>query len=258
MGVARYKEALSLTEHSPWARRFWDALVPLKDRVVEHPLFVQMGQGNLSLERFQDALLHFYPLVENFPKYMGLALAKTRAGRLPGHEDTKNWLIGNIKIEQRHAYWYQDWAAGFGLDRRRLETTTPPPAMDAVNQFLWSIGHQGTLEESIAATNLAIEWATGEWSQRVVAGVKHYAEQGRADINRHTMAWLRAHASYDDAHPHEAMELVKRLAVDEPARRRAFTAARRGLEYYVLALDDCYQQAGKRSLVVPPVLADSN
>ena len=51
--------------------------------------------------------------------------------------------------------------------------------------------------------------------------MKHYAEQGSANINRHTMAWLRAHASYDDAHPHEAMELVKRLAVDQPARQRA-------------------------------------
>ena len=258
MAVIRYKEELKLTEHPDWAQRFWNALVPLKDRVVEHPLFVEMGQGSLSLERFRDALLHFYPLVENFPKYMGLALAKTRAGRLPGHEDTKNWLIGNIKIEQRHAYWYQDWAAGFGLDLHRLENTTPPPAMDAVNQFLWTTGHQGTLEESIAATNLAIEWATGEWSQRVVAGVKHYADQGRAEINRHTMAWLRAHASYDDAHPHEAMELIKRLAVDEPARQRAFTASRRGLEYYLLALDDCYKQAGKRVSAVPPALAEGH
>ena len=80
MAVARYKQALTLTEHAPWAQRFWDALVPLKDRVARHPLFVEMGDGSLSLGRFRDALLHFYPLVENFPKYMGLALAKTRPG----------------------------------------------------------------------------------------------------------------------------------------------------------------------------------
>ncbi|MEP4371951.1 MAG: iron-containing redox enzyme family protein, partial [Alloalcanivorax venustensis] len=140
MAVARYKEPLTLTEHAPWAQRFWDALVPLKDRVARHPLFVEMGDGSLSLGRFRDALLHFYPLVEHFPKYMGLALAKTRPGLYPGHEETKNWLIGNIKIEQRHAYWYQDWAAGFGLDTERLEHTRPPAAMDAVNQFLWATG----------------------------------------------------------------------------------------------------------------------
>lgn len=241
MAIARYKEALQLTDHAPWAQRFWDALVPLKDRVASHPLFVEMGEGSLALNRFRDALLHFYPLVEHFPKYMALALAKTRPGTCPGHEETKNWLIGNIKVEQRHAYWYQDWAAGFGLDLATLESSPTPAAMDAINHYLWTMGHQGTLEESIAATNLAIEWATGEWSQRVVAGMTHYAEQGRAEITRHTLAWLRAHATYDDAHPHEAMELIKRLALDEPTRQRAFAAARRGLEYYLMALDDCYR-----------------
>ncbi|MBA4723237.1 MAG: iron-containing redox enzyme family protein [Alcanivorax sp.] len=247
MSVARYKEALQLTDHEPWAQHFWQALVPYKDQVVEHPLFVEMGEGTLAPERFRDALLHFYPLVENFPKYMGLALAKTRPGIFPGHEESKNWLIGNIKVEQRHAHWYQDWAAGFGIDQSILENTVPPAAMDAVNHYLWSIGERGTLEESIAATNLAIEWATGEWSQRVVKGMTHYAEQGVAEINRHTMAWLRAHASYDDAHPHEAMELIKRVAMEPESRRRAFTAARRGLEYYLLALDDCYRMGGERA-----------
>ena len=67
-----------------------------------------------------------------------------------------------------------------------------------------------------------------------------YAESGVAEVNRHTMAWLRAHASYDDEHPHEAMELVKRIALTPEAQERALNAARRGLEYYILALQDCY------------------
>ncbi|HCO63889.1 MAG TPA: hypothetical protein DIT60_03740, partial [Alcanivorax sp.] len=79
---------------------------------------------------------------------------------------------------------------------------------------------------------------------------------GSANINRHTMAWLRAHASYDDAHPHEAMELVKRLATDQPARQRAFAAAQRGLEYYVLALDDCYRFGEDRDQDAVPLLFD--
>ncbi|MZR61631.1 TenA family transcriptional regulator [Alcanivorax sp. DP30] len=243
MRAANYKKALEITEHSPWAQQFWDELVPIKDKVVHHPLFEEMGSGSLSLPRFRSALLNFYPLVENFPKYMGLNLAKTRPGRLPGHEEAKNWLIGNIKIEQRHAYWYQDWAMGFGLTLRELEFVDPPAAMDAVNHYLWSMGRESSLEEGIAATNLAIEWATGEWSQSVVKGMKAYEEQGVATINRHSMAWLRAHASYDDDHPHEAMELVKLICVDEGGRERAFKAATKGLEYYLHALDYCYQSA---------------
>jgi len=243
MRAANYKKGLELTDHGPWAQAFWDDLVPLKNRVVEHPVFVEMGAGTLSLPRFRSALLNFYPLVENFPEYMGLNLAKTQPGRYPGHEESKNWLISNIKVEQRHAYWYQDWAMGFGISLEELEFVTPPAAMDAVNHYLWHMGRQASLEEGLAATNLAIEWATGEWSQSVVKGMQAYQENGVATINRHSMAWLRAHASYDDAHPHEAMELIKLTCADEASRERAFAAAAKGLEYYILALDHCYTES---------------
>jgi len=132
---------------------------------------------------------------------------------------------------------------GFGITLEELEFVTPPPAMDAVNHYLWHMGRQASLEEGLAATNLAIEWATGEWSQSVVKGMQAYQENGVATINRHSMAWLRAHASYDDAHPHEAMELIKLTCVNQESRERAFAAAVKGLEYYVLALDHCYAQS---------------
>lgn len=240
MRAAEYKKKLEITEHSEWAQKFWDDLIPLKDRVVHHPVFAEMGAGTLSIERFRRALLNFYPLVEHFPKFMGLNLGKTRPGLLPGHEEAKLWLIDNIRVEQRHAYWYQDWAIGFGITLEELESVVPSAAMDAVNHYLWNMGANASLEEGLAATNLAIEWATGEWSQHVVKGIKAYADEGKATINRHTMAWLRAHAAYDDEHPYEAMELIKRICVSEEQQARAFAAARRGLEYYILALDDCY------------------
>ncbi len=244
MSVVEYKKKLELTPHDSRAQSFWDELVPWKDQVAHHALFEEMGAGTLSLARMRRALLNFYPLVENFPKYMALNLAKVRPGLYPGHEEAKNWMIDNIKVEQRHAYWYQDWASGFGIARTELEQVRPPAAMDAVNNYLWCVDTYAPLAEGIAATNLAIEWATGEWTVHVVKGMQAYAERGEAEITRHTMAWLRAHASYDDAHPHEAMELVKRLCVTDDDWEKAFFAARRGLEYYLLALDDCYQPRG--------------
>lgn len=242
MNVLAYKKKLELTPHNDWAQAFWDELVPWKDRVVQHPLFVEMAAGTLPLENFRRALLNFYPLIESFPKYMALNLAKTRPGVFPGHEEAKNWLIDNIKVEQRHAYWFQDWAGGFGITPQELAVVQPRAGSDAVNNYLWKVDTYGSLAEGLSATNLAIEWATGEWTVSVVKGMQHYAERGEAVVNRHTMAWLRAHASYDDAHPHEAMELIKRLCVTVEDQEKALFAARRGLEYYVLALDDCYQR----------------
>jgi pyrroloquinoline quinone (PQQ) biosynthesis protein C len=236
----RYEEELILTPHPEWAQDFWDRLVPIKDRVVQHPIFQTMGEGELPIDHFRYTLLNFYPLVENFPKYMALNLAKCRRDK-PGHDETRNWIMGNMRVEQRHAYWYQDWAEGFGVDRDMLNTVTPPAAMDAVNHYLWDQCRNAPLVEGIGAANLAIEWATGEWTRYVVKGMRAYAKRGEAEVDRRTMAWLRAHSHYDDAHPHEAMELIKLLAHTDEERQRAFEATRRGLEYYWLALEDCWR-----------------
>jgi pyrroloquinoline quinone (PQQ) biosynthesis protein C len=233
-----YAEELTLTPHPDWARRFWDDLVPLKSRVAEHAIFTSMAQGTLPPEQFRYCLAYFYPLVENFPKFMGMMLGKCRPG-VPGHEQARSWLMSNMRVEERHAAWYRDWAAGFGVSRSEIEQARPPAAMDAVNYYLWQLCHAAPLAEAIGAVNLAIEWATGEWTQQVVKGMREYDKRGEARVDRRTMAWLRAHAHYDDAHPHEAMELIKRLAHTDEERQNAFLATERGLEYYLLGLEQC-------------------
>ena len=86
-----------------------------------------MASGTLSLNRFRHALLNFYPLVGNFPHYMSLTLAKANHTHLPGMLIARDWLINNIMVEQRHLYWYRDWAKGFGISDHALDTVTPPP-----------------------------------------------------------------------------------------------------------------------------------
>lgn len=234
---------VTCTPHTGWALEFWNRLEPLKDRIARHPLFEDMAAGDLSLSRFRHALLNFYPLVGNFPHYMSLTLAKANVITEPGMLDARDWLINNISIEQRHLYWYRDWAKGFGISDSQLDSVTPPAAMDAVNHYLWHMNQRGSVAEGIAATNLAIEWATGDWTMAVVKGMRAYAERGEASIDKRSMAWLRAHAHYDDEHPHEAMELIKQLCTSEKSQQQAFAAAIRGMEYYLLALDDCYASA---------------
>lgn len=233
-------DSLILTEHPPWAQRFWSALEPLKESIAGHPFFTEMASGSLKVDCFRHALLNFYPLVANFPHYMGLTLSRTTDSRIAGMLEARDWLIGNIRIEQRHLFWYRDWAKGFGISDEQLDNVRPPAAMNAVNHYLWNMNQRGSVAEAIAATNLAIEWATGEWSQKVVSGMREYAKNGDAVIDRRTMAWLRAHAHYDDHHPHEAMELIKRLCHDDSSREAALLAAKEGMEFYLMALDHCF------------------
>lgn len=238
----QYDNELEITAHNSWSQQFWDELLPLKDQISQHPFFVAMAEGNLSVTSFRYALLNFYPLVAHFPSYMGLALAKATNFNLQGVTETRDWLIQNIKVEERHLNWYRDWAQGFGLTVSELDLVEPPAAMNAVNHFLWNINTRGSLVESLAATNLAIEWATGDWSQKVYAGVESYKKNPDIQIDKRTLAWLRAHAHYDDLHPYEAMELIKRLCGDNiEIQSSALKAAKTGLAYYALALDDCYK-----------------
>lgn len=232
---------IQLTPHSEWAQKFWDGLIPYKNKIVEHIYFQELQNGSLSIERARRGLIDFYPLVENFPKYMALNVAKTQSGMKPGHAEAKFWLMQNMKVEQKHADWWCDWAECIRLTRDDLYRAQPSPLMDAINHFLWNVNTRGSLTEGIAATNLAVEWATGEWTVRILSGVKSYAERGLADISSRTMSWLNAHATYDDKHPYEAMEVIKLTAVTEEEQKSAFELAKRAMEYYLLALDDCYE-----------------
>lgn len=246
MKSEQYVKKLEVTPHQGWSKAFWERLLPAKDRVSQHPFFVQFAAGELELACVRHALRNFYPLVAHFPSYMALNLAKATAFQLPGVTETRNWLIQNIKVEERHLFWYRDWAAGFGLGSELLDHTLPPAAMNAVNHFLWSVNARLSLAEGLAATNLAIEWATSEWTVQVYHGMKHYQRYPEVDVSTRTLAWLKAHAIYDDIHPYEAMELIKRLCDrDEDAQRRALTAAEQGLAYYELALDCCMQTYGR-------------
>jgi hypothetical protein len=64
---------------------------------------------------------------------------------------------------------------------------------------------------------------------------------GVADVNPRSMAWLEAHAAYDDVHPFEATELIKRCAVTPLECKLAPAATLRGLEYYLLAPVDALE-----------------
>lgn len=238
---------IKITDNVGWAEDFWNTLTPLKNKIVNHVYFKEMAAGTLSLQRFQRGLRDFYPLVESFPKHMAINLAKTKPGVVPGHSEAKLWLMQNIQVEQTHAQWWTAWARGFRCTQEQLEMSHPSPAMNAINHFLWHTNLTGSLVEGIAATNLAIEWPTGEWTESVLSGVRTYARQ-QMDVGEKSLAWLKGHALYDDNHPYEAMELIKLCAHNDTDREAALNAATRSMEYYLMALDACYHADLRASL----------
>ena len=234
---------IKVTHHPEWVYAFIDYLEPFKSKVVSNKFFQDISSGKLTVRQFQGALINFFPLIESFPKYMALNLAKVPAGGKSLNKRTRDWLIRNINQERLHTGWWRDFAFGFGVSKSALdEEIQPPPEMDAINNYLWRISTHGSLAEGISAVNYAVEGPTGEWTRVVLEGIRKYKGVAGTRINEKTLEWVTAHAEYDDRHPEEALEIVKAYATTEEEQERVKRAAKRSLEYYSLALDTCYRQ----------------
>jgi len=223
-----------------WSKMFKEALEPHERAIIDGRLFSEMASGALATNIFRYALKNFYPLVESFPKLMGLCLAKASA---TGHgTSASGWLIHNIQIERRHAEWFRDWAIGFGVPVREFEQgVRPPPAMDAINHFLWRSCTYGDLVEAISSLNYAVEGPTGVWTKSVMKNIEIYGEREGIKIDADTLRWLRAHAHYDDHHPDEALEITLMHVRNKTDLDRAIRAAQDGMSYYAMAADACYE-----------------
>jgi pyrroloquinoline quinone (PQQ) biosynthesis protein C len=227
------KDELAESPHPDWAQAMIDSLRPDWSAVLESPLFTAAVFPD---EAWRRVLLDFFCVVEAFPKYMGVYLAKTTFGRSPRDHLARDWLIGNIRTEALHAQWYVEWAEAHGIGYEELVSHRPGPEVGALHEYLWSVCYRGTLAEAFGAVNFAIEGVTGEWARLVLPAFRaRYGEDTRA------LLWLTEHAEYDDAHPREAFELIKITARDEDDRRAVEWATRRSLELFRRGFDAGYR-----------------
>jgi pyrroloquinoline quinone (PQQ) biosynthesis protein C len=229
---------LVTTPQPEWMHNLLTDLSPYEDRVVNHLVFTMLRAGELPIPVLQKALINFYPLIESFPKYMALNLDKVPNCAGSPHDETRAWLTTNIRQERRHAKWWRDFAKGFGVDVEAFRVAVRPPAeMDCINNYLWRVCTRDSLHEGLAASNYAVEGPTGAWTKNVRDGFELYRGRPGVDINDQTLAWPNAHALYDDAHPYEAIEIIKAYATSPESRESVKFAAMRTLEYYAMALD---------------------
>jgi pyrroloquinoline quinone (PQQ) biosynthesis protein C len=233
------KRELTETPHPLWALTMVDALRPDWSAVLESPLFTETTTGEFPDTAWRWVLLDFFSVVEAFPKYMGVYLAKTTFGQTPGDYLARDWLIGNIRTEALHAQWFADWAAAHGIGYDELVAHRPRPEVAALCEYLWSVCYRGTLAEAFGAVNYAIEGTTGEWTRLVLPAFRK-----RYGGNSQALLWLTEHAEYDDAHPREAFELIKITLRDEAERARVESATRRSLELFRRGFDACFYAIG--------------
>lgn len=204
-----------LTSYPQWAQAMVADCESAKQSVVRHELWDLMREDRLDRASTANFMTGIWPVIERFPAYMALSLLKTRFGRSPGDNLARRWLVRNIRVEQNHAEYWLNWAEGAGVPRDEVLHGRAPHGTGTLADWCEEICTGGTLAASIAATNYAVEGATGEWSQRVYES-KTYAESFPAKERAGSLRWLQLHAAYDDTHPWEALEIVCTLMGMEP------------------------------------------
>lgn len=235
------KDHLVATPHPAWMEEMISRQLPVWERVTNNPVFQVTATGEFPEQTWRSIILEFWCVVEAFPKYMGLTLAKTTFGRSPRDYLAREWLIGNIRVESMHAAWYLDWARAHDISEAALLAHRPGPEIAALHEWLFSIAHRGSLAQAVGAINYAMEGTTGLWSRLVYeAFQRRYA--GTPDASS-SLAWLRAHAKYDDLHPIEALELVK-LSAHPHEQAEVASSVLRSLELFARGLEACHTPRG--------------
>ncbi|HEU4857159.1 MAG TPA: iron-containing redox enzyme family protein [Rhodanobacteraceae bacterium] len=207
---ARFERTGPLTELSSypqWAQDMVGECDPVKQTVVDHELWGAMCGGKLDRACTANFMVGIWPVIERFPGYMAHSLLKTRYGRSEGDDLARRWLVRNIRVEQNHAEYWLNWAEGAGIPREELLGGMFPPGTQGLANWCEEVSSRDSLVAGLAATNYAVEGATGEWS-RILYDSQEYAAQFPESTRRGSLRWLQLHAAYDDTHPWEALEIV--------------------------------------------------
>jgi pyrroloquinoline quinone (PQQ) biosynthesis protein C len=222
------------SEDPAWVVELKDSLKPHWDAVLNCRLIRGAAEGTLSLAQMRGWMVQLYPFIECFPKWLALSIVRTQ------DPASRAFLIDNLRVEKKHAQQWIRMAEGFGVSEQELTEITPLPGVEALTHWLWSINTHGLLVEAVAATNYSIEGVTQGIAKSTVRGFPLYEQREGIHLSRKAYAWMEAHAKYDDLHPIYALEIIKRYAQTAEVQEKVKSAARRSLEFLLMALETCY------------------
>lgn len=241
----RTGELMDLRSYPRWLQKVVEDCALTKRAVAQHPLYLRMRDGTLTATQARDFLIGVWPVIEQFPQYMAMTLLKVRIGQAPGHEMARRYLIRNMRVEQKHAEYWVDWAKAHGIERDELLKASSPAAAEALSHWCWHSCERDPLPQAMAATNYAIEGVTGEWAC-LVCSTSTYELGFTQPARRSAMRWLKVHAEYDDAHPWEALEIIATLLGHHPDESQIEGVRSRiikSYQYMRLTLDECLEPA---------------
>ena len=234
------EDALAENRFPLWLAQVVEDTKPKAQAIAQHEAWKQFSAATITQEKHHVLLSGFWTLIERFPQFLALNLLKCSYGSDSGMNAARGWLIKKLRIEQRHAEWYRDWAELSGISRSKLYEGHRPAALTAITDWCWHICESGSLAEGMAATNFAIEGVTGDWSA-IVWESQDYRLLYKETDRKKAMKWIQVHAAYDDLHPVEALSIIHKLLGDDPSKEEIMKIQRaieKSYDLYLLALDE--------------------
>lgn len=229
----------ALSSYPRWLQHVVMSNARAKSGVVNHEFFTLLRDGRLPKVALRKFLIGAWPTIEQFPQFMSMNLKKLSVGDSAGDDLARRYLIHNIRVEQKHADHWVDWASAVDLTLADLRGGTDIEPLSALAHWCWYVCDRASLPVAVAATNYAVEGVTGEWSC-LVCSKSSYAMSLPEDVRAKATRWLRLHAEYDDTHPWEALEIVATLLGEDPAPADV-EAVRRAIRstyvYFEMGLD---------------------
>jgi pyrroloquinoline quinone (PQQ) biosynthesis protein C len=251
----RTGELKNVASYPQWLQDVVKDCEEAKRKVVYHPLCKAMKDATLDLESTHRFLVGFFPVIEQFPQFMASNLMKARFGQSKGEAMARSYLIQNIRVENMHAKHWLQWAEASGLGMDDLMTQEVPSEMHALAHWCGHVSLTDDLAVAVAATNYAVEGATGDFSC-FVCSEETYSLTFPEPIRKSAMRWLKVHAHYDDEHPWVALDIVATLLGTNPhveSINKVRAAIRKSYDYMRMTLDYAY---GKRVETVKPVVRE--
>ncbi len=239
-----------LSPHPVWVDTMQQFVRPYWDGLLCGDFAESAAATQLTVDELRGWILHMYPFIHTFPKFLAEALIKVE------DDESRSFLIDNIRVEKAHAEQRLWMAEGFGLRRAQLldlASGERPGLRDvqSLSDWLWYINTKGTLAEAVAATSFAIEGVTGDLTQKTLEGFLAYGRFPGVVMDARTSRWMRSHARYDDEHPKIALEVIKRYATTERLQQKVMLAAKRSLQLLDLAMNTAYRAYSAKVTNIP-------
>src|SRR5258708_24783758 len=187
------RAASEFSPHPQWIDSLHGYVRPCWDELLQGEWAEWVASTRLSISEMRGWILQIYPFIHAFPKFLAEALIKVE------DDESRSFLIDNIRVEKAHAEHWIWMGKGFGLEKEdmlALAEGNRPVLRDvqSLTEWLWYINTKGTMAEAVAATSFAIEGIAGDIARKVTAGLEAYLDQPRGDVGPQTSQGFRADA----------------------------------------------------------------